>query len=86
LRGPRSLLPSIIAHAIIDVPLRPSWLSLLLAVFVIGAVLTGSRGAAATQQIFPNARIVPMLALGLIGAVYGIAAPRIPALHSPQSA
>ena len=76
----RSLVPAIFAHAIINVPLRPSWLSLLLAVFVIGAVLTGSRGAAATRQVFANARIVTLLALGLLGAVYGIAAPRIPAL------
>jgi membrane protease YdiL (CAAX protease family) len=76
----RSLLPSIIAHAIVNFPLRATWLSILLAVLMIAAVVTASRGAAATRQVFSNARIATMLALGLIGAAYSIAGARIHAL------
>jgi membrane protease YdiL (CAAX protease family) len=76
----RSLLPSIVAHAVINVPLRATWLSILLPILLIAAVFTASRAAAATRQVFSNARIVAMLALGLIGATYSIVAARMDAL------
>ena len=76
----RSLLPSIIAHAILNVPMRPIWASLVIGLLVIGAFLTARRAAAIARQVFSNSRVVVMLALGVIGGAFAIAAPRVPAV------
>jgi type IV secretory pathway TraG/TraD family ATPase VirD4 len=76
----RSLIPSIIAHAILNVPMRPIWASLVIALLLIGACLTARRAAAIARQVFSNSRIIVMIALGVIGGAFAIAAPRVPAV------
>jgi hypothetical protein len=47
---------------------------------VIGAFLTARPAAAIARQVFSNSRVVVMLALGVIGGAFAIAAPRVPAV------
>jgi membrane protease YdiL (CAAX protease family) len=42
----RSLIPSVIPHAIINVPMKPTWQAVVLAAFVTGVMLAWRRGAA----------------------------------------
>jgi membrane protease YdiL (CAAX protease family) len=76
----RSLLPSIIAHAILNVPLRPIWASLVIALLLIGAFLSARRAAAVARQVFSGSRAAVLLALGVICAAFAVAAPRVPAV------
>ena len=48
----RSLIPSVTAHAIINVPMTTTWQGVLLAALVIGALVAWRRGAAALGQVF----------------------------------
>jgi membrane protease YdiL (CAAX protease family) len=72
----RSLIPSITAHAIINVPMTPTWQGVLLAAFVIGAIFSWRRGVATFKQIFSTASAVASVALAVVGAGYAIAAAR----------
>ena len=72
----RSLIPSIAAHAIINVPMTPTWQGVLLAAFVIGAIFSWRRGAAAIKQIFSTASVAACVALAVVGAGYAIAGAR----------
>lgn len=76
----RSLIPSIIAHAIINVPMTPTWQGVLLAAFVIGAIVTWRRGLAATKQIFSTASLAACVVLAIVGAAYAIAGARFDSL------
>jgi membrane protease YdiL (CAAX protease family) len=76
----RSLVPSIIAHAILNVPMRPIWASVVVALFVIGAFIMARQARAVARQVFASSRAVVMLALAVIGAAFAIAAPRVPAV------
>jgi membrane protease YdiL (CAAX protease family) len=75
-----SLVPSIVAHAIINTPLTPPWQAFVLAVLVMGAVIMARRGASVVKQVFSGAAVGRCAALGLIGAGYVIAAQRIDGL------
>ena len=77
----RSLVPSIIAHAIINVPMTPPWQGVLLAAFLIGVAFTARRGAAVVAQIFSGTRPGTAVALGVLGAGYAVAARRVDALE-----
>ena len=46
----RSLIPSIVAHAILNTPMTPAWQVALLAVIVIGALVTARRGASVVKH------------------------------------
>lgn len=50
----RSLIPSILAHALINVPMTPLWQGMLLAAFAAGSIVFARRGAFVVQQIFSN--------------------------------
>ena len=76
----RSLIPSMIAHAIINVPATPAWQGVLLAAFVICAMITWRRGVAALKQIFSTASIAACVALAVVGAGYAIAGARFDSL------
>jgi membrane protease YdiL (CAAX protease family) len=76
----RSLIPSIVAHAIINVPMTPTWQGVLLAAFVICAMITWRRGVAALKQIFSTASIGACVALAVVGAGYAIAGARFDSL------
>lgn len=76
----RSLVPSVVAHAIINVPMTPLWLGVVLAALVIGAVVAARRGAAAVRQVFSGATLVGCGALGVVGTGYAIASQRVEGL------
>jgi membrane protease YdiL (CAAX protease family) len=73
----RSLIPSMVAHAIINVPMTPLWQGIVLLAFVIGAVLIARRGMAVLKQVFSNASVGACVALGVLGIGWAIAAQRI---------
>jgi membrane protease YdiL (CAAX protease family) len=76
----RSLVPSVVAHAIINVPMTPLWLGVVLTAFVIGAVVMWRRGATAVKQVFSGASVVGCVALAVVGAGYAIASRRVDGL------
>ena len=73
----RSLVPSMIAHAIINVPLTPIWQAALLVVFAIGAFFAWRSGVRAIRQVFANARVAACIGLAATLALYVILAHRI---------
>lgn len=73
----RSIVPSVVAHAIINFPMTPSWQGVVLIMFIIGAVVTARRGALVVKQVFSRASIIACIALAVMGAGYAIAAPRV---------
>lgn len=73
----RSLVPSVIAHAISNVPMTPLWEAVIVAAFVVGAVVTARRGMAVVRQVFSNASVVWCVILGVAGTGYAIASVRI---------
>jgi hypothetical protein len=73
----RSLIPSMIAHAIINVPMTPAWQGALLVVFAIGCFFAWRSGARAFKQVFTNTRMVACAALAVLETAYVIAAGRI---------
>jgi membrane protease YdiL (CAAX protease family) len=73
----RSLVPSIIAHAIINVPMTPMWQGVLLLVLVILAFLAWPGGMKAVKQVFTNTRTAACAVLAALETAYVIAAGRI---------
>jgi Type II CAAX prenyl endopeptidase Rce1-like len=73
----RSLVPSIIAHAIINVPMTPMWQGVLLLVLVIVAFLAWPGGMKAVKQVFTNTRAAACAVLAALETAYVIAAGRI---------
>jgi membrane protease YdiL (CAAX protease family) len=65
----RSLIPSIIAHAIINVPMTPVWQGALLVVFAIGCFFAWRRGARAFKQVFTNTTVAACAALAVLETV-----------------
>lgn len=76
----RSLIPSMTAHAIINVPMTPTWQGVLLAAFAIGAMVAWRQGTAAFKQIFSGASVGACVALAVVGAGYAIAGARFDSL------
>lgn len=75
----RSLVPSIIAHALINIPMRPFWQGVLLVAFVIG-VCFAWRGGIKALAVFRNARFVTCVLLVLLQTAYVIGDGLIPGL------
>ena len=73
----RSLIPAIIAHAIIDVPMTPPWAVVFLITFGVGGYLLRRRAIAAVKHVFSNARAPVYAVLGLVGAGWAVASQRI---------
>ena len=73
----QSLVPSIVAHAISNVPMTPLWQGVILTAFLIGAAITCGRGVAVVKQVFSGARTVWCVVLAVVGALYAIAAARV---------
>jgi membrane protease YdiL (CAAX protease family) len=72
----RSLAPSVAAHSIINTPMTPFWQVLVLALFLVGAVLFSRRGAAVVKQVFSGASLLWCTVLAAVGAGYAIASQR----------
>jgi hypothetical protein len=77
----RSLVPSVGAHAVINVPMTPLWLGVLVAALVIGAVVAARRGAAVVSRVFSGANLAGYAALGLLGIGYAIVSRRFNSLE-----
>ena len=73
----RSLIPSMIAHAIINIPMTPGWQLVTLVVFAIGLVITFRAGTRAIKEVFSHVTPGPCVLLALVGTVYVIASQRI---------
>lgn len=74
----RSLIPSMIAHAIINIPMTPKWQAGLLIVFVFGLIVvfrTGSHHA--IKQVFKHTSLASCILLAIVCALYVIASQRI---------
>jgi membrane protease YdiL (CAAX protease family) len=76
----RSLVPSILAHAVLNVPMTPPWQLGLLAVSIIGWVFSVRPAWAAMKKVFANASIPACVALALLGVAYPIASKAVPVL------
>jgi hypothetical protein len=73
----RSLFPSMIAHAIINVPLTPLWQGALLVVFAIGAFFVWRQGLSALKQVFKKTSVAACIVLAVTLALYAVEAHRI---------
>src|SRR6185503_1116876 len=73
----RSLIPCMVAHGIINVPMTPFWQSLLLAAFVVGAIVLSRRGLTVLKHVLSHASVPACIALGLIGIIWAIGARHI---------
>lgn len=82
----RSLIPSIVAHAIINVPMTPLWQGVLLTAFVFGAVVMARCGVATLKQVFASATVVGCLALAVVGTGYAIASEQVDGLFLAATA
>lgn len=77
----RSLIPSVVAHALINVPMTPLWQGMLLTAFVITAALTARRGAVVIAKVFSGASTAGCIALAAVGTGYVVAARRVERLE-----
>jgi membrane protease YdiL (CAAX protease family) len=73
----RSLIPSMIAHAIINVPMTPLWQGALLVLFAIGAFFVWRGGTSAIRQVFTNTRVGASMVLAVALSLYVFEAHRI---------
>ena len=73
----RSLIPSVIAHAIINVPMTPLWQGALLVAFAIGAFFAWREGVKALKHVFANTRVAACVVLALAQTLYVMEAHRI---------
>ena len=76
----RSLIPSTIAHAIINFSMTPTWQGVLLAAFALGAIVAWRRGAAILKQIFSTASVAACVALAVVAGGFAIAGDRFDGL------
>jgi membrane protease YdiL (CAAX protease family) len=72
----RSLVPSILAHAIINLPMTPVWQAATLAALLVGALIAWPRGIATIKRVFSNASVVACAGLAFAGAACAIIAAR----------
>ncbi len=77
----RSLIPSTVAHAIINVPMTSMWQGVLLAAFVIGAVALWRRGVSVFKQVFAMATATACAALAVVETGYVLVAARVERLE-----
>ena len=74
----RSLIPAMIAHAIINVPMTPRWQAVLLALFLVGIFFAWRGGLAAARQVFGNMKLAVAVVLPVLLGIYALAANRLP--------
>ena len=76
----RSLVPSIVAHSLSNMPMTQLWQGVLIAALILGMLVVARRAVIAVKAVFSNAAAGQCAALGLLGAGYAILATRIEAL------
>jgi hypothetical protein len=77
----RSLVPSVVAHAIGNFPMTPFWQGVVVTVMVIGSVIVARRGVSTVKRVFSGASVPACVALGAVGTGYAIAAERVQHLN-----
>jgi membrane protease YdiL (CAAX protease family) len=83
----RSLIPSIVAHAMINMLMTPLWQAALLAAFLVGILVCWRRGIATIRQAFSNASGAACVALGFAGGAWAIlSTPDEPAVYMVAAA
>jgi membrane protease YdiL (CAAX protease family) len=70
----RTLVPSMIAHGLFDVPMTLRWQTIFLGVMLIVAAIVARRAGSATRKVFSGAGAAACPALGVIGGVYAFLA------------
>ena len=68
----RSIIPSMIAHAIINIPMTPKYQTVLLGLFVLGSLVFSRTGLQAAKQVFSKPSLASCTLLALVGALYVI--------------
>jgi membrane protease YdiL (CAAX protease family) len=68
----RSLLPSILAHAIINVPMTPKWQLLVLVGLLAGILFFFKPGLQAIRQVIGRPSVASCFLLASVGALYAI--------------
>jgi membrane protease YdiL (CAAX protease family) len=76
----RSLVPSIVAHALINIPMTPFWQGVLLVAFVIGVFFAWRGGIKAVAGVFRNTRAATCILLALLETAWVFGNGRIPGL------
>lgn len=76
----RSLIPSMIAHAIINVPMTAPWQGALLVVFGVGCFFVWREGLAAVRQVFAGTKVTACVVLAAALTIYVIEAHRLDAM------
>jgi hypothetical protein len=76
----RSLIPSMIAHAIINIPMTPRWQGVLLVLFAIGGFFAWRGGIRVLKQVFANTSVTACVVLAVTLCVYVLEAHRINAM------
>src|SRR5262249_51748667 len=72
----KSLIPSMVAHALINFPAAGVWQWIVAGIIVIGAGLVWCCSFRLSTQVFQNTAIAPALLFAMLGAVYAMAASR----------
>lgn len=73
----RSLVPSILAHALINIPMTPLWQGVLLVSFVIGVFFAWSGGIKAARTVFRNSRFAACVLMAVLETTFVIGNGRI---------
>jgi hypothetical protein len=76
----RSLIPGMIAHAIIDIPMTPPWFAVLLVAFLIGIAFAWRTGTRTLKQVFAKAKVPACIFLAAVCIAYNFAADRFAAV------
>ena len=72
----RSLAPSVLAHAISNLPMTPFWQGVIVTTLIVGAVASARRGAVVVREVFAHAAFGPCVVLGVVGAGYALVSAR----------
>ncbi len=73
----RSLIPSMVAHALINIPAAGIWQWIVVAIMILGAVRFGPSALRAAGKVFQGTAAAPAILLAIIGGGYAVAANRI---------
>jgi membrane protease YdiL (CAAX protease family) len=73
----RSLIPSMMAHALINVPATGIWQWIVLSIMIVGVVLLGRNALRIAGGVFQGTALMPTLFLAIVGAGYAVAANRL---------
>ena len=76
-----SLIPSIVAHALINVPMTPRWHSVAFATLLMAAFLLRRRALDVAAEVFSSSSLRACVALGFAGVAWAVAAQRLPQLQ-----